>query len=336
MTRDVASAPGKLYDRIRQAGWDPSITGSWMGEVEEGCAGPAPGISLPAMTSSSSIGRLLLRARLSPLVGWIVFVLGLLLLSAWATLSLLFVLDQRSRGVGDATLWIGPLVMAFFFVPIGAVLAVKGYRGRVLGLDLHEGGASRSRIARVGTRSGGARSSRSASERVGHVANVGFGVGVTTHEVSQVDGCVVPTPAPIVVDNRFPDHVRLADRVLAAAAEGMLPRYEQALRSGKRMSFGPLVAARWVGAASGAGHYPWSAIGRVPMGGVEVPKRSTRSTPAMVHRWPRSGTRGVANEAILRVLLGRLGKLGDSGQERPPPGTMPSPRFSDWLPTRAG
>ncbi len=282
-----------------------------MGEVEEGCAGPHR-ISLRAMTSSSSIGRLLLRARLSPLVGWIVFVLGLLLLSAWATLSLLFVLDQRSRGVGDATLWIGPLVMAFFFVPIGAVLAVKGYRGRVLGLDLYEGGlAFADRAGRYEVGWGEVVSIF--SERVGHVANVGFGVGVTTHESAKLT-VVSSRHPPIVVDNRFPDHVRLADRVLAAAAEGMLPRYEQALRSGKRMSFGPLALDGW--GLHLAQPYPWSAIGQV-----RWERRGAQAVYAVYssHGAPLAeiGTRGVANEAILQVLLGRLGKLGDSGQERP-------------------
>lgn len=76
------------------------------------------------------MGHLVRRAQASVVTAWIVFAVGIVILLAWAGLSLAFVSDQLQRKVPGDGVWIGPLVMAFFFVPFGAAFAVKGYLAR--------------------------------------------------------------------------------------------------------------------------------------------------------------------------------------------------------------
>jgi hypothetical protein len=260
------------------------------------------------------MGRLVRRAQASPLVAWIVFSLGILILLAWAGLSLALVLDQLQRKPPPDAVWIGPLVMAFFFVPLGTVFAVKGYRGRILRFDLHEGGVAfedyKGRVAlswvEIAT---------CLWEQTAHVGDLGFGLEVTTRRLAKTTLQSV-RGTTMVVDERFPDHLTLAAEVRDAAAEAMLPRFEAAIAAGQRVYFGRVGVDTWGLHLPEA--VPWTAIARV------------RWEPAGAEaRYVVYGTSGarigeircpVPNEVVFQVVLTRFDKLGDAREEGAPIG----------------
>jgi hypothetical protein len=260
------------------------------------------------------LGRHIHRAQASALVAWLIFSVGMVILLAWAGLSAAFAIDQRSRAMPGDGWWIGPLVMAFFFVPFGLIFAVKGYRGRVLRFDLYDGGfAFEDRNGRVSLPWDEIGSVF--WEGLSHIAKLGFGVDVTTHGSAKVT-ILSMRQKPIVVDERFPDHVKLCAMVRDAAAAAMLPRIEAAIVAGQPVFFGPVGVSR-EGFSLGHIRLSWNAVGSVRW-------ESSRelawyalydSNGAFVTKVDAAV---VSNEVIFRVVLGRLGKLGVSeGQASP-------------------
>ncbi|MEO7112010.1 MAG: DUF6585 family protein [Polyangiaceae bacterium] len=271
-------------------------------------------MNLRGVKGDVGLGPLVRRAAAQPIVGWLIFAVGMLLLLAWAGLSIAFSMDQIHRMKDSSGWWVGPLVMAFFFVPFGLGFAIKGYRGRILRFDLHQGGVayedSAGRIAMSWNEISGVY-----WKELAHVAKLGFGVDVTTHG-SATATVVAPGKKNIVVDARFPDHVAFAAQVRDAAAEAMLARIEQSITAHQRVYFGP-IGIDTNGISLGNAQYPWSAIGSVRWESARerayyafyAPDNSPITTIDTTH---------VPNEIILQVVLGRFGKLS-AGREAPTP-----------------
>jgi hypothetical protein len=210
--------------------------------------------------SDPRLGRLVRRAEASPLSGWLIFGLGLGLLLTWVVLATLMGLDQLSRARSAGTFWVGPLVMAFVFVPLGLIFAVKGWRGRVHRLDVHERGlAFQDRAGRVVVPWDQIIGVYWA--QFGHIAKLGLGVDLQTHRSAKLS-VVSVKHKPIVVDERLPGHVELAAFVRDAAAAGMRARTLGAIEQGHRLFFGPLGVDSG-GLYLGSEHYPWNQISRV-------------------------------------------------------------------------
>ncbi|MFT3769092.1 MAG: hypothetical protein QM820_26935 [Minicystis sp.] len=240
--------------------------------------------------------------------------MGIVILLAWVGLSLAFVLDQLHRNPPGDAVWIGPLVMAIFFVPFGAGFAVKGYQGRILRVDLHEGGVAyqdnKGRLA--------FRWDEVAAvlwEQTAYVGDVGLGLEVTTRRLAKTTLHATGGKS-IVVDERFPDHVKLAAQIRDAAAEAMLPHFEGALSAGRRVFFGHVGIDTWGLHLREA--IPWSAVAGI--------RWEPDGASARYVIYGTSGARigeircPVPNEVILQVVLSRLGKLGNSLEEGAPLG----------------
>lgn len=264
--------------------------------------------------SPHGLGRLVVRSQASVVTAWFVFAAGMALLLAWAGLSTGFVSVMHTAKRHDGAVWIGPLVMALFFVPIGLILAIKGYRGRVLRVDLHEGGVAFQDTA-----------GRKAFvwldiqavhwERSDYVGDLGMGIDVTTRRVAKLT-IESRRRETIVVDERFPDHVAFGARVRDAAAEGMLPAYDAAIAAGQRVYCGPVGLDSW--GLHLATPLPWHAIASV---------RWVSDGPTA--RYVVIGSQGVPvgeihcptpNEVILQILLTRFGKLAENNGTDSPVG----------------
>ncbi|APR78727.1 Hypothetical protein A7982_04074 [Minicystis rosea] len=260
------------------------------------------------------MGPLVQRAQASAVVAWIIFALGMIILLGWAGLSIALVSDQLQRKPTPDGVFIGPIVMAVFLVPLGSIFAVKGYRGRILRFDLHEGGVAfedyKARLAVPW-----AEVAAVLWEQTAHVGDLGFGVEVTTQRVAKT---VVQTArgGSVVVDERFPDHVRFAARVRDAAADAMLPRFEAALTAGQRVFFGRVGVDTWGMHLPEA--VPWDAIGGI--------RWESHGASASYTVYRNDGGRigeircPIPNEIIFQVVLSRMGKLGDAHQEGTPLG----------------
>ncbi|MFO0754919.1 MAG: DUF6585 family protein [Byssovorax sp.] len=263
----------------------------------------AGGHALPG--ASGDLGRRLERVAAPALWAWIIFGAGVLLLAAWAVLGTLMYLDQRER-MPDNPAWIGPLVIGVFLVPLGLILAVKGFRGRLYGVDVHEGGL------RFYERGGGvtlpwAFVAHTTWEEFEHRARVAIAIDVpfrrtATLRVLGLDG------RAIVIDERLPGHVDFGRRVREQAARVMLPRYEAEIAAGRAVSFGPLAFDRDA-VYLPAGAVPWSAVSSVHW-----------ASDGASAWWAVVGPDGqsyatfanalVPDSLVLAALLDRLGKLG--------------------------
>jgi hypothetical protein len=244
-------------------------------------------------------------------VGWFVFTLGVFVLLTWVGLSVGYLSFASGRHREGVDLFIGPVIMTVFFAPIGSILAYKGYQGRVLELGVHEGGISYRDSSRALQWAWNEIVSVSWSQSA-HVTDVGLGLGLTTHESAKVE-IVSARQGMVMVDERFPDHVSLAARVRDAAARGMLPRFEAALSAGQRLHFGALGVDGW--GLHGIVTLPWTEVARVRW---VSDGRFARYAIVDVHGAHRGDIPcPVPNEAILRVVLERFGKLEGAPADAP-------------------
>jgi hypothetical protein len=252
------------------------------------------------------LGNLVRRAEASPLVAWFIFGVGAVLLLAYAVLATLLSLDQMSRAKGGGGWWIGPLVLAFFFVPLGLIFVVKGLRGRVYRLDVFEGGlAFQDRAGRVVVPWDEIIGVYHA--QFGHIAKLGLGVDLQTHRSAKLS-VVSARQKPIVVDERLPNHVDFATFVRGAAANGMRARTMGAFQQGQPVSFGGLTVDR-SGLYIGQQHLPWQAISRVTW----QSQREQAWLSIMAENGAIMGTvddAHVFNSALLQELLAQHGKAG--------------------------
>lgn len=262
------------------------------------------------------LGRLMHRAQISSIAGWLVFLAGMLLLLAWAGLSIALVSDQMSRNPEGGTPWIGAVVLSVFFVPLGLIFTFKGLSGRVLRIDVHEGGIAY-RAAKERRTLLWDHTAAVLWEEMEHVAELGFGMNVAARSTAKTT--LHPFgDAPIVVDERFPDHVRLAAYVRDAAAAGMLPRFEAALYAGQRVSFGNVGLDGW-------GLYLPEAVAWDQVASVRWQSLGQRA------RYVVTGPDGshiadipcpLPNEVIFQVLLKQKDKLGGALDDAPSLGSQ--------------
>ncbi len=252
---------------------------------------------------SLSLGPRLHLARVSGLVGWIIFGLGLVILLAWVGLSAAFMVDAAGRHRAGLDLWVLPLAMGVFFLPFGLILAVKGLQGRVLEVGIHAGGIYyRERSRSVSwTWDDIVSVSWSQSDRL---SDVGLGFEVTTRRTARVEIRSV-RQGSVLIDERFPDHLALATMVRDTAARNMLPRYEAALAAGRRVYFGGLGIDHW--GLHGAVVLPWSDVGQVRWVSEGSWARYAIIDGAGAHRGDVHCP--VPNESVLREVLERFGKL---------------------------
>jgi hypothetical protein len=268
--------------------------------------GPPQGHA-PAAPFGDALGRRLDRAASPAFFAYIVLGAGLLILTAWVVLGTLVYLDQRER-MPDNPAWLAPVVMGVFFAPIGLALAVKGFRGRLYRVDVHEGGVVfEDRRGRVVLPWG--QLQHSYYEELERRAEMGLGVdvGVGRKATLRLEGARGQT---IVIDDRLPGHVAFARRVHEEAARVMLPRYEAALSAGQPVSFGPLTFDRNA-LYLPQGTLPWSAVVCV-----RWESRGALAWWALVAPNGQShadfSTTLVPDQLVLAALLERLGKLAPS------------------------
>ncbi len=262
----------------------------------------------------SRLGPPLHLARVNAVVGWFVFTLGALVLLTWVGLSVGYVSFALGRHREGVDLWIGPVILAVLFAPIGSILAYKGYQGRVLELGVHEGGISYRDSSRALQWAWNEIVSVSCSQSA-HATDVGLGLALTTHKSAKVE-IVSARQGMVVVDERFPDHVTLATHVRDAAARGMLPVFEAALSAGQRVYFGGLGVDGW--GLHGTVTMPWTEIGQVRWVSDGHFARYAIVDAQGAHRGDIPCP--VPNEAILRVVLERFGKLGEGAPDEAPIG----------------
>ncbi len=252
------------------------------------------------------LGALRQRTEASPVVGWIVFALGVVLLAAWAVLSTLFTVDQLRRGTASTGTVVAAIaIIGVFFVPLGAVFAWKGWTGRIRRFDLHERG--------VAWEDHGGRLAYGWDEirdvtwkELEHEADTGLGFGVSVRRTAEL--VLIPfRGTPITIDEKLPGHVELAAHVRDVAAEIMLPRYDAALAAGQRVLFGT-VAVDGFGLHLTRATYPWESVSCIlwESGGASAWYAVYNAHGQRVATVP---TEGLTNQVIFEVVLGRFGKL---------------------------
>lgn len=264
----------------------------------------------PYPPNASSLGPRLRVSAVNAAIGWMVFGAGALLVLMWLVLGGLMLADQIRRDAPDP--WIGPVVMAVVFVPLGLVFMAKGYAGRVLRFELHENGFSY--IDKSGTISAlWAEVDAVFWEHLSHHGKLAPGVSIKIRETATLTLMARGRPT-VVIDERFPDHIEIGTDARRLAARAMLPTVEALLSAGHPVAFGQAVVSN-AGLQLPRGWFPWEAIGSV--------------------RWESHGPRtwfaaygvdggsldsidasATPNQLVLCALLARIGKLGTATEER--------------------
>jgi hypothetical protein len=259
-----------------------------------------------SLVAPPTLGPLRRRVEANPLVAWLVFSFGCVILLGWAVLASLFAVDQLGRPAPSrGTIIFGLVMITLFFFPIGAIFARKGWTGRLHRFDLHDGGVAwEDHGGRVAY---GWHEVRGVHwEELQHEAEIGLGIGVKTHATAKLT--IVPfRGGQITVDEKLPDHVALAAHVRDVAAEALLPRYEAELAAARRVTFGT-IGLDGSGIHLERAFYPWDMIGAVQW---ESSGASAWYAIYNVHgqRVATVATAGVLDAVVLEAFLERFGKL---------------------------
>lgn len=251
------------------------------------------------------LGHLLKRSQAYAALAWFIFGVGIVILVAWIGLSAALVYDQHhnyGRPLGE--LWVMPLVMGVMFLPLGLVFAVKGYRGRVHRVDLHENG--------VAFQDGSGRTTMRWDElqsvfyeEFAIKTTVALVLDVTTRRTAKLT-MLAPNRKPIVVDENVPDHFALANTIRAMATAAMLPRFDAAIAAGQRVYFGPIGIDRQ-GLHLTHVTYPWHVIAQVYFE-TTLTGASWVIFGANGARLNAIDTRSVPNEGVFQLVLERFGR----------------------------